>query len=256
MAEAAMTEAAMGEDADTVHPQPRERRARLLFGLLAIAALALTTIGAVGPGAEQDPVAALKEGNRLFRNGQLEEAVAAYRSGYSTAMPHPTLAYNLGTTLHHLDRLPEAVLWYRRGGDSGDPWLEENLWLARRSLGSQTLPAAGLLGHLSGHTWWLEMLAVAIGWLSFLGLLLVPRLPWWSLLSAALLASFLYAGAFALHRWGPAPAVLLQDCSTPAGDLPAGTEVWVQRAGDAWRLAGSGDSFCPIDHAELVIPRS
>ncbi len=245
----------MREGDPTVNRHPKDRRVNALFGLLALAASALTAIGAVGTGPERDPVAALREGNRLFRNGQLEEAVATYRSGYSPAAPHPTLAYNLGTTLHHLDRLPEAILWYRRGGDSADPWLEENLWLARRSLGSQSLPAAGLLGHLSGQTRWLEMLAVAAGWLSFVALLLFPRLPGWSLLSAALLAVVLYAGAAALHRWGPAPAVLLQDCSTPVGDLPAGTEVWVQRAGDAWRLAGSGNGFCPLEHAELVIPR-
>lgn len=237
-------------------PSPRDQRVNIAFGLVSVVALALATLAAIGQGPETDPVAALNEGNRLFRNGQLEEAVEAYRSGYSPRAPHPTLVYNLGTTLHRLDRLPEAILWYRRAGDSADPWLQENLWLARRSLGSQTLPAGGFLGRLSGHTWWLELAAVVLGWLALLALLALPRLPWWSLLSVALLSTALYVSALALDRWGPAPAVLLQDCTTPAGDLPAGTEVWVQRAGDAWRLSGSQVSFCPVDQAELVIPRS
>ena len=87
--------------------------------------------------AQPDSRAALNEGNRRFRDGQIEAAVEAYLRGYSPAAPHPTLLYNLGTALHHLDRLPEAILWYRRAAESDDLWLKDNLLLARRSLGSQ-----------------------------------------------------------------------------------------------------------------------
>lgn len=250
---------------DLPNPQPDEThsvsdsqtslRPSLAVGLLAALSLALVTFVVIGQDGSTDPVAALNEGNRLFRSGQLQEAAQAYEGGYAAEAPHPTLIYNLGTTLHHLDRLPEAILWYRRGGASQDPWLQENLWLARRSLGSQTLPPGGLFGHLTENAWLLRTAGVVLAWLTLAVFLVVPRLPWWSLASLACLTVLLYGGAWGLERWGPAPAVLLQDCSTPAGDLPAGTEVWVQQAGDAWRLSGSRVSFCPLGHAELVHPR-
>lgn len=239
----------------TVSSSGSSHRAPVVCGLLAVLGLALATFAAIGQSSQTDPVTALTDGNRLFRNGQLQEAVEAYEKGYSTTSPHPTLVYNLGTTLHHLDRLPEAILWYRRGGESQDPWLQENLWLARRSLGSQSLPPAGFLGQLTEHSWLVKVAAIGLGWLALVVFIFAPRLPLWSLLSVATLAFALYGGALGLERWGPAPAVLLQDCSTPAGDLPAGTEVWVHKAGDAWRLSGSRDSFCPVDHAALVRPR-
>ena len=243
------------DDAHTA-PDPRTfLRPSLVVGLLAALCLAFVALVVVGQDGSSDPVAALTEGNRLFRSGQLQEAAEAYERGFSMQSPHPTLVYNLGTTMHHLDRLPEAILWYRRGGESQDPWLQENLWLARRSLGSQTLPPGGALGHLTENAWLLKTSGIVLAWLTLAIYLVVPRLPWWSLASLACLILLLYGGAWGLERWGPAPAVLLQDCSTPAGDLPAGTEVWVQRAGDAWKLSGSRSSFCPLANAELVRPR-
>ena len=216
---------------------------------------------AVSPASSVSATRALEEGNRLFRNGQLEAALEAYRSGYAPDSPHPTLLYNLATTLHHLDRLPEAILWYRRAAESQDPWLEENLWLARRSLGSQTLPPAGLLGTLVGHTDLFRLTAIALAWLTFGALLFgrpseSGRTPW-PLLVGAGFACLLYACALAIGHWGPRPAVLMTDCSTAVGDLPAGTEVWVTPSpGDAWQISGSSGAICPSESLELVIPKS
>jgi len=202
-----------------------------------------------------DPIRALNEGNRLFRDGRVEAAVEAYRAGYDPASVHPTLVYNLGTALHHLDRLPEAILWYRRADAGADPWLEENLWLARRSLGSQTLPRAGFLGALSGQSAWLHGIAIALAWVA-LGLLVTGGQLRWAALAAFVLALGLYAAVFVGERWGAHPAVLLADCDTAAGELPAGTEAWVrQGSADAWQIvARSAQASCPRDAVGLVFP--
>lgn len=211
---------------------------------------------ASGDGTAVDSQAALNEGNRLFRDGRLEEAVTAYRAGYSPDAPHPTLLYNLGTALHHLDRLPEAILWYRRAAGSDDPWLEENLWLARRSLGSQVLPAGGTIGWLGRHTGALRLVAIALAWLTLLLVLASPRMPSWALIAVSLSTFALYGGAVAIDRWGPRPAVILGDCFTAAGDLPAGTEAWVRRRAGGWMISGSEKVVCPQEAVELVFPES
>src|SRR5262245_59538298 len=94
--------------------------------------LLLLLLGMAAPHPPSDAAAALREGNRRFHAGDLEEAMEAYAAGYDGA--DPLLAYNLGTTAHHLDRLPEALLWYRRAiasdsGGAGNPWLRDNLRL-------------------------------------------------------------------------------------------------------------------------------
>ena len=256
-----------------------------LLGALAAIAMSTAAIDrslATSPGATDATQTALYEGNRLFRDGQIEAAVAAYLEGYSPRAPHPTLFYNLGTALHHLDRLPEAILWYRRAaraGDpsglgrrlgegpsrtpgatpglwrAGDPWLAENLWLARRSLGSQVLRPAGLPGRLDGTTGSARIVAIAIAWITLLLVVARAEVPAWTVAAAAALAISIYGGAAALDRWGPQPAVLLQDCPTATGELPAGTEVWVRPGAGDWRISGSGNRTCPAGAVELIRPR-
>ncbi len=205
-----------------------------------------------------DPETALDDGNRLFKSGRIEAAVEVYRRGYVPRVPrvpHPTLAYNLGTALHHLGRLPEAVLWYRRAGGSGDPWLEENLWLARRRLGSQVLPPVGPLGSLARQVDALRLAAIAAAWATFLALIAVRRFPLWGFLTSALLAGALYGAAAGVERWGPRPAVLVADCTSAAGEFPAGTEAWVRPLADGrFRVSGSA-AVCDRETVELVFPQ-
>jgi tetratricopeptide (TPR) repeat protein len=218
--------------------------------LAAAAAAALTGIAE-----DADPLAALNEGNRLFRNGQLEAAVDAYRAGYSPDAPHPTLAYNLGTALHHLDRLPEAILWYRRAGDSDDPWVAENLWLARRSLGTQALPPGGLAGVLAPRADLLRWLAVLCAWGAAAMVVARRELPLWAAAVALAACVALYGTAVAVERWGPRPAVLLAACATSAGELPAGTEAWVRRQDDGGFKVTAADAVCPAAAVALVALR-
>lgn len=205
--------------------------------------------------ADEGSQAAVLEGNQLFRNGQIAEAVETYMGGYSPESPHPTLLYNLGTALHHLDRLPEAILWYRRAAGSDDPWLQENLWLARRSLGSQTLAPAGALGWLSQNPRLPTLAAVVVSWVTLLFIILGPRGGIWPVVAGGLLTLGLLGAGAAVRHWGLQPAVMLQDCSTALGDLPAGTEAWVRRGTDGtWLVSGAGTAGCPDDSLALVAP--
>jgi hypothetical protein len=197
---------------------------------------------------------ALQEGNRLFRTGQYEAAAAAYRAGLESGL-EPTLAYNHATALHHLGRLPEAVLWYRRAEKGGDPWLADNLLLARRSLDSRTLTPAGFVGFLASSRTLIGWTAAGLAWLAFLGLALHERVPGWAAGTMAAVALVLFLTAAGAGRWGPRPAVLLQDCTATAnGTLAAGTEAWVSaQPGGGYAVSGT-DFVCPDESVALVHP--
>lgn len=226
-----------------------------ILGNLGILVILVSLAAPVVTAAEDPSQTAVLEGNQLFRNGQVEEAVEVYRAGYAPERPHPTLLYNLGTALHHLDRLPEAILWYRRAAESDDPWLQENLWLARRSLGSQTLPPTGFLGWLSRNPRAPILAAVLVSWLTLLLVALRPRAAIWLAATGGILAVALLASRVAVEHWGLYPAVVLEDCSTELGDLPAGTEAWVRRGAEGgWIVSGAGATRCPADSLALVDP--
>ena len=195
---------------------------------------------ALPPKASSDPVSALREGNQLFRGGRLEEAEDAYRDGWDPARPHPLLAYNLATTLHHLGELPEAILWYRRAEAADDPWRDENLDLARRTLGAPRTPAPTWTSRLAdGLALWVVGALVA-AWLVPLALLVPGRR------GAFLAAGFsvLALGAGGVWGWlaarAPVEVVLLEECRGDVADLPAGTETRAERLADGWRISGLG----------------
>lgn len=73
--------------------------------LAALVAVVLVTSAAVFGGIER--------GNRLYRGGQYEEAVEAYRAALGTRSDGPVLRYNLGTALLRLGRYAEAEEYLR-----------------------------------------------------------------------------------------------------------------------------------------------
>lgn len=202
---------------------------------------------------------ALREGNRLFRAGRLEEALAAYAGGWDPRSPQPVLAYNLGTTAHHLGRLPEAVLWYRRAapGLGGDRWLVENLARARRDLGTGAPAPPGLPARLAAWWSWLLAAGAASAWV-WLALLLLGRGAEDRLWSPAdlpgLVAGLLLLSALVTPFLAPRPAVLLEPCGGGEAALPAGAEVWGRPAeGGAFRIELPGtEILCPPGAAEPV----
>jgi tetratricopeptide (TPR) repeat protein len=206
------------------------------------------------PGAP--PAAALAEGNRLFAQDRIEPALSAYAGGWtgSGSPEDGALAYNAGNCALRLGRLPEALLWYRRAAAAtpGDPWVRDNLGLARQALGG---PPEGDLG---GWRSWLaggRRLAgagVALAWAAF-ALLALARRPHRKLLAAlALLSCGAFAAGMALDRRGPRAAVLLAAC--PGGPA-AGAEVWVSPGdGEGFRILGHAGPLCPKGAVGLIAP--
>jgi len=130
-------------------------------------------------------------------------------------------------------------------GDAEDPWLQENLWLARRSLGSQRLGVSGLAAFMAERSDHFFAAAVAAAWLSLLAAAWprVPRGAWAATLGVAML---LWLGAWLMARHAPRQAVLLEECATAAGELPAGTELWLWPSDEESSLAVAGvaDARC------------
>jgi tetratricopeptide (TPR) repeat protein len=199
--------------------------------------------GAVPTAAQVDQISALREGNRLFREGRFEAAHEAYLRGYDTNVPHSILFYNLGTTAQHLGRLPESILWYRRAEtlSPGDPWLQENLETARDTLGLRPYPAPGFFGGLVRNRRLLYFLTALLAWGGVIVWLLRSRHS--ALIPLVLLGSGLlvYTGTLMASQSAPAAAVLIEDCTSTSGDLPAGSEVWVARSGTTTVEVAAGE---------------
>jgi hypothetical protein len=207
------------------------------------------------------PETALIEGNRRFRDGDLEGAMRAYAAGYDSRAD-PVLAYNLGVTAHHLGRLPEAVLWYRRAEaamgplgplENDDLWLRDNLELARSSLGAPERESP-IWARWVARRRTLLLLGIVLAWSLPL---LATRPERWLVALVAVLAFLAFTAGVFVGRLGPRAAVLLADCpaASPGHPLPAGTEVWVSREGEEWRVAGeTGGPVCPPETVALIEP--
>lgn len=253
-------------------------------------AICLLAILALGPGPAEigfaaHPEAALAEGDRLVRDGRLEEAFAVYAAAYQgDNVPEnetdAVLAYNLGAVAHRLGRLPEAVLWYRRAAAElpDDQPLRENLELARRDLESLGVPPAdppGAWAFWLDHRRELILAGIALAWAALPLLALRPRLRPRVLMPVAALSCLSFGAGVAVPRLAPRPAVLLQPCppgEAPPGQpapaptassaptaspaLPAGSEIWVTavtstEAGTWWVVGPEGLS-CPESAVGLV----
>lgn len=212
----------------------------LLVGLLAGWTVAR------GQTSSLDSVEALREGNRLFREGRFDQAYEAYLGGWDAGAPHPVLLYNLATTAHHLGRLPEAVLWYRRAerANPGDPWVEQNLHQARAALGLEPYPPPGFASWLAPHRTTLYYVAAALVWLGLALWTLRPRRSLRLAVALGLAGLALYATTAVASRSAATPAVLIEDCSDPSADLPAGSEIWL--------VASLGDSFETVVHGTRI----
>ncbi len=229
--------------------------AALIFAVLApMIVLGAVALADGSPG--DDQVGALREGNRLYREGRLEEAREAYLAGYSTEAPHPVLAYNLATTSHHLGFVPEAILWYRRAAASnpGDPWMQENLASARAGLGLQPYPAPGAAGLVSRHQTALLYVAALFAWVGLLLWIARPRRSAVFAFTLFGIGVLVFGATLATVRNVPRAAVVLEDCSGDEGDLPAGSEIWVTgRTEGGFRVAAGGAAMeCPADAVALV----
>lgn len=227
------------------------------------AALLLPLLLGLAAPAPPENTAALREGNRRFHAGDLKGALEMYAAGYDDTAD-PLLAYNLGTAAHHLERLPEALLWYRRAetAQAGDPWLRENLALVRGQLRD-----GGARGETESRwAFWMDHrrpllgLGALLAWAALPAVLLPrsPRARRAALAAVALAAGLPFAAGLLLGHFGPRAAVLLRDCNGPDGKLPAGSEIRVFPAGEpapgeGWRIPETG-FICPETAVGLVEP--
>jgi hypothetical protein len=214
-------------------------------------------LGLALPPPAPDFDAALREGNRRFQVGDLEGAMTVYTAAWDGA--DPLLAYNIGTAAHHLGRLPEALLWYRRAevaGYDGDLWLEDNLALVRGQLhdAGAREEAATPWGFWMENRERLLWTGLLLAWAVIPAFLLprAPRVRRLAVAAVAFAATLPFAAGLLLSRSGPRAAVLLESCPGPSGQLPAGSEVRVFPAdGPGWRVPGT-DFVCPDRAVGLV----
>jgi Ca-activated chloride channel homolog len=94
------------------------RRRRVVAGRAAVLALAVW----VGPGLG---IGDLERGNRHYREGRYEEAVAAYERVLESGRATPQLHYNLGTALLALGRFTESEAHFQAALQGVDPDLRQ-----------------------------------------------------------------------------------------------------------------------------------
>ena len=101
---------------------------------------------------------------------------------------------------------------------------------ARDTLGLRPFRAPGFGGEIARNARPLYYLAALLAWSGALLWLVRDRIP--RLLPRVLLGSglVLYSGILLASRWAPVAAVLVENCASATGDLPAGSEVWVIRS--------------------------
>ncbi|MHB1170240.1 MAG: VWA domain-containing protein [Longimicrobiales bacterium] len=125
--------AAAGLDSLRAEPVPaRGTRRRLRRSRAAAAVLLLLTTSGFGIGD-------VERGNRMYREGRYQEAVAAYEAAIADGESTPELHYNLGTALLALRRYAEAERHLELALRDVDPALRRNAYY---NLGNRYLEAA------------------------------------------------------------------------------------------------------------------
>lgn len=205
----------------------------------------------------------LQPSDELAPRAELEASLARHAAAWTaeSGEARRLAAYNAGTVALQLGRLPEAVLWLRRaevGAWGQDGWTADNLAAVRRLVDGGEPSLATKWSLVARAAPWLSWGGVALAWTAFgLGLARGAR-PSQSMrsrsrrtLGALAAAGLLYFTGFALARWGPREAVLLQEC--PGLPAPPGREVWVLPGAEAVRVLGPAPARpCPAASVGLV----
>ncbi|HEU5208756.1 MAG TPA: VWA domain-containing protein [Longimicrobiales bacterium] len=131
--EARPARAAAGLDALRAEPVPSRGPRRRLGGARTAAALALMLV-MTGFG-----IGDVERGNRMYREGRYEEAVAAYQQALADGESSPELHYNLGTAFLALRRYAEAERHLQLALRDVDPILRQHAYY---NLGNRFLEAA------------------------------------------------------------------------------------------------------------------
>ncbi|MEZ4702857.1 MAG: tetratricopeptide repeat protein [Rhodothermales bacterium] len=86
-----------------------------LTGFFLVALLAAATGFARPAGAQvSEAVLAFDQGNQLYRDGQYEQAIAAYQSAIDQGYASGALYFNMGNAYYRLDRIGQAIRYYEK----------------------------------------------------------------------------------------------------------------------------------------------
>jgi tetratricopeptide (TPR) repeat protein len=207
----------------------------------------------------QDPRPDLQAAEQNYRAGQFAAAFA----GFEQALAQPEFApgpllYNLGNCAYRLDRVAEAIWFYRRAllELPGDDEVRGNLRRAERRLGLESFvesPVAALLGWVDrappGRLLVVVALAQAIGVLgwTWLGRGSGARVFLLLLIGGSLLV--VARRLYVQHAPAPLTAIVLSERirlrSEPHRDLAVVLEL---RAGESVQVAESSDRWARVLH--------
>ena len=255
-------------------------------GILELAALdapAMAVPATLRPAVAQ--VEFYQEGNRLYQEGNFEEALASYLRLVEAGFESGEVYYNLGNTHFKLGDLAQSILYYERARRllPGDADVQANLELAR-SLTFDEIEPLPRFWLFAAVAWWVELLprmvlitVVAASYLVGTGLVLllilkrgVPVAVWGRRIALASGVVFLLFGlnlAVREFEVGRAQeAVVLQPqvdvMSAPLDDetltiftLHEGTKVRIDRLSEEWAEVALEDGrvgWVPVEVLETI----
>lgn len=182
----------------------------------------------------------LEEAPAAVASGDFDGAASAYRAALDAGHHSADLYYNLGNVLYRQDRLPLAILAWRRAASLAprDPDVEANLQFARRRVVDDVVvpdpvpPWAPWQAALTpNEAQWLGAFLAGLG---LLGVALRRRAPSVPLAAVggvgAALGLLVALGGLAASKL-PRPAVVLVPESTARSDLGGGVDLFTLHAG-------------------------
>ncbi|MBM4185039.1 MAG: tetratricopeptide repeat protein [Gemmatimonadetes bacterium] len=92
------------------------------------ASMALAFVCAAAPAVAQAGRAQAREGNRLYEQGQFDEAHQRYLEGLAAAPGSGVLLFNYGNALYRSEDYQRAMEAYQRAIDTNDPALVSEAW--------------------------------------------------------------------------------------------------------------------------------
>jgi len=241
--------------------------------------------GEESQGASVSAVDLFETGNRLYRENDLDAALAAYRGLLEAGYESPDLQYNLGNTYFKMGDLGRSILSWERALrlDPGNADTRANLELAR-SLTADEIDPLPRFWLLSALSWWVNLLPrggltllLSLGYLLVAGGLCLiilsrgrerARLGAW--LSLVGLAGALLFGVTLLARtgvlggsdWGIVleEAVPVQSAPSAEADLTLfliheGTKVRIDQTSQTWLevvLEDGKVGWVPADALEII----
>jgi len=247
--------------------------------VLAMAALLASgmLISLAAPADQISPARRFARAAESYDAGDLDAALQDYRALLQAKEVSPQLYYNMGNTYFRMNRLGEAILYYRKAQYlvPRDPDLSANIALAVRESGAllpDLPPLLRLFTSFSANGWLLLMLSLYWICAAMLAAAIMLRrqrgllLKMFGLLILPLLLAFAGVAAWNIMLARDEAVVVGEECqalfapiedSTAHFTLPVGSIVSVKSRSDGWRQIEVDDmsGWIPEDACRLVQAR-